>query len=543
MGERQYAFRHALVRDVAYGQLPRAARVDKHRRAAEWIQALSPDRVEDRAELLAHHWLAAVEFARAAGQDTTILAERARLALRDAGDRALDLNAFAAAARWCAATLALWPMAGPERPWLLLRLGEARFHAEQAGDEELAVARDGLLAQGDREAAAEAEVLLSRLARSHGLGEATMEHARYAGRLLEATGPSRAKALVLVNLASTLMESGRSQEAIQIGREALAIADELGLDELRGRALNYLGCARFEGGDFAGAADLEQAVAITVQVNSPYIAAAYGNLAILLIALGDLTQAFELQAKGRQAAERFALAGELRWSRQERIDKDYWQGRWDAALRGANEFLAESEAGSRNFVEVGCRLVRGRIRLARGDRDDALQDTAAALELARQAREPQTLQLALALQARAMLAAGSVEKASGLASELLAMLARQRSVAAEPGWSGDLAVVLQALGRGAELVGFAADVTALTPWLQAATAVATGEFGRAADIYAEIGSRPDEAFARLSDGRWFLANGRKAEGSAQLGRALAFYHEVGAVAYLREGETLLAASA
>ena len=73
-----------LVRDVAYGQLPRAARADKHRRAAEWIQALSPDRAEDRAELLAHHWQAAFEFARAAGQDTAALAEHARVSLQDA---------------------------------------------------------------------------------------------------------------------------------------------------------------------------------------------------------------------------------------------------------------------------------------------------------------------------------------------------------------------------------------------------------------------------------------------------------------------------
>ena len=51
----EYAFWHVLVRDVAYNQLPRAARADRHRRAAEWLEALTPDRAEDRAELLAHH--------------------------------------------------------------------------------------------------------------------------------------------------------------------------------------------------------------------------------------------------------------------------------------------------------------------------------------------------------------------------------------------------------------------------------------------------------------------------------------------------------
>ncbi len=39
-GETEYAFRHILVRDVAYGQIPRARRADKHRAVAEWIESL-----------------------------------------------------------------------------------------------------------------------------------------------------------------------------------------------------------------------------------------------------------------------------------------------------------------------------------------------------------------------------------------------------------------------------------------------------------------------------------------------------------------------
>src|SRR5256714_10004690 len=38
-GETEYAFRHMLVRDVAYGQIPRAERAQKHRRAAQRIEA------------------------------------------------------------------------------------------------------------------------------------------------------------------------------------------------------------------------------------------------------------------------------------------------------------------------------------------------------------------------------------------------------------------------------------------------------------------------------------------------------------------------
>ncbi len=76
-GEAEYAFRHLLVRDVAYGQIPRAARADKHRAAAEWVEGLG--RPDDHAEMLASHYSRALEYARAAGSEDGELAERARV--------------------------------------------------------------------------------------------------------------------------------------------------------------------------------------------------------------------------------------------------------------------------------------------------------------------------------------------------------------------------------------------------------------------------------------------------------------------------------
>ena len=61
-GELQYSFHHALVRDVAYGQIPRAERAVRHRLAAQWIEALG--RPEDHSETTAHHYLQALEYAR-----------------------------------------------------------------------------------------------------------------------------------------------------------------------------------------------------------------------------------------------------------------------------------------------------------------------------------------------------------------------------------------------------------------------------------------------------------------------------------------------
>ena len=129
------------------------------------------------------------------------------------------------------------------------------------------------------------------------------------------------------------------------------------------------------------------------------------------------------------------------------------------------------------------------------------------------------------------------------ASELLAMLAHQGALPSAPDWSGDLADVLQALGRGTELLELLADAKTPTPWLEAAAAVAAGEFQRAADLYDQIESQPDAAFARLQAAKQLVAAGRQAEANEQLSRALGFYRQVGATGYLREGQALLAATA
>ena len=68
-GEHEYAFWHVLVRDVCYGQIPRAARAARHQAAAAWIEQKAGERVEDQADVLAHHYLAALELARAAGSE------------------------------------------------------------------------------------------------------------------------------------------------------------------------------------------------------------------------------------------------------------------------------------------------------------------------------------------------------------------------------------------------------------------------------------------------------------------------------------------
>jgi hypothetical protein len=65
----------------------------------------------------------------------------------------------------------------------------------------------------------------------------------------------------------------------------------------------------------------------------------------------------------------------------------------------------------------------------------------------------------------------------------------------------------------------------------------------AANLLAELGAASHEALCRLHGAETLAAGGRRAEADLQLERALAFFRSVGATAYLRRGEALLAASA
>jgi class 3 adenylate cyclase len=542
-GETQYSFRHVLLRDVAYRQIPRAARADKHRRAAEWIASLTPDRAEDRAELLAHHYSRALEFARAARQqDTAMLAGRARVALGEAGDRATALHAFDAAARFYAGALDLAEPGDPARPRWLFGLGQARMHAELAGAELLAEAADALGEAGDRERAAEARALLGRLLRRQGHGQEGMRHLREAAALLAGAPASPSKGFVLAQLAGAHIIGGESAEAVEAGRAAFAIGDALDLDGLRAEALQWIGAGRLDRGDRGGIDDLERAAAIAVRANAPAACTIVANLATTWAGFGDLRRTVELHAEARRLAERFGHASQLRYLGVEDAWDSYLQGRWDDAAALADAWIAEVEAGSPHYMESTCRVVRGRVRLARGDLAGALADADAAAALVAEAEDLVGLHETLGLRVCVLLADGQVPAAEAAAAELLALIRDQEDAGMTADWSADITDALTRLGRGPELAGLLAGLEP-TPWVEGALAVAEGDPERAAAVYGRIGSLPDEALARLRAAAQLTAAGRPAEAAPHLAGALAFYRSVGARTLTLEAEALLAAPA
>ena len=270
-GESEYSFGHLLVRDVAYGQIPRARRADKHRLAAEWIEALG--RPDDQAELVVHHYLAALELTRAARQPVDELETIACRALRDAGDRAEALNAFVPAKGYFKAALELWPLDDAERPRLLFAYGRTLAITEQTGDEVLREAVEALHAVGDRDTAAEGVVLLAELALYRGDRTHADELLNWGAALVQDAGDSRSKALVLSNLSRFRMLADEYEEAIVLGRQALELAERLGLEEIRAHALDNVGVARVNMGDAGGVADLERSIEIALAASRASVCA------------------------------------------------------------------------------------------------------------------------------------------------------------------------------------------------------------------------------------------------------------------------------
>jgi class 3 adenylate cyclase/tetratricopeptide (TPR) repeat protein len=509
--EVEYAFRHLLIRDVAYGQIPRAERADKHRLAAEWIESMG--RPDDHAEMLSYHYSAAIDYGRAAGRDTTGLDRRAAVVLMGAGDRAATLNAFGAAARFYSQTLDLVPADDPERGRLLHRCGRARWLDEAGGLDLLAQAVDRLGAAGETEEAAEAESLLGQALWLQGDRDAAIRHEDAAVALLAPRPPTRAKAHVL-GMRARAAVIGHEPQALALAGDVLAMTEQLGLDELRAQALQTLGMARFLAGDRGGDLEIEQSIEVARAINAPQpICDGYNNLGAQQWPRADLERAAALVATSRDEAERFGLLFSVRWADASQAAIQYMLGNWREAERLADRFVADTrDAG--HYNEPFVRYVRARLRLAGGDVPGALEESGYGLDLGRRSKDPQVLAPVLAARAR-ILAATDGEGAGTLVDELGAMPHPL------PGFMDtiDVAWALHDLGRGHELAALAARASPLNAWVAPALAIVAGEFTRAADMLRASGSTTEVAYARLRGGEalWAAGAGGRGAGAARAG--------------------------
>jgi class 3 adenylate cyclase/tetratricopeptide (TPR) repeat protein len=536
--EGEWAFSHMLLRDVAYRQIPRGDRAAKHRQTAEWIEGLG--RPDDHAELLAFHWSSALELTHAAGQDTADLTTPTRLALRAAGDHAFAVNAYPAAAAYYQDALASWPEDDEERPQLLYRHADALYvAADEHALDALEEARDALLAADDRETAAEAEISVSRVWWHRGRSdEASAHQARAAELAGSAVSPATAR--VIANVARTSSIGGDAEEGLRLATDALAMAETLGLDELRAHALATIGVSKGYLGDPSGVKELELALELALAAHSPQASVIANNLGVAAFEVGDMRREGELFVEAKLIAERFGDGSGARWMRGQLSAMAYLYGNWDEAYGAFDEFITECET-SPHYLEYHARHLRGHIRVARGDSAGGLADIEYGLVLARETKDPQSLFPAIGASMIASEFLGLTSEATRLSHELMELL---KPYQGDTALASSFWLVWSQSSRGLdEALRKLVERAPEGRWKEIALASLDHDFSRAADLWLLSGSPTWEAFLRMRAAEELIATGRRAEGEAELARASAFYRTVGATFLIQRGEQLLAKSA
>ena len=287
-GEREFAFTHALIREVAYSTLPKAARSEHHRRFADWLEQTTAGG-EEFLEVLAYHreqaWRYRFETAESASRtraresvetrdqdQTEALARQAVAALRQAAQRAAGLGTLPEARRlyeralnvvrnagltsdadlyaelltdhsevvkWMRAAtivvedtelvLQLAPKIGREdllaRAWLNRAFAEYDRSNLQQAEEALQRALDLFRSMGDRQGEAEALELLGIITHSlRGRLNKAQQAYRQALDLYRAMDDGKGMARTMAFLGRALLDSGQLTEGKPLLVEALALA-------------------------------------------------------------------------------------------------------------------------------------------------------------------------------------------------------------------------------------------------------------------------------------------------------------------------------
>jgi hypothetical protein len=218
----------------------------------------------------------------------------------------------------------------------------------------------------------------------------------------------------------------------------------------------------------------------------------------------------------------------VRFLRGVLIEHAYWGGRWEQAQSEADAFIAACEAGSPHYFEPGVRVLRAHLQLARDAEEAASEDALRAEQVAQEAKDAQMLVPAIATRLRVDFELGRLDAAAASAAQLLRRPPDMVWLA--PGT--ELAWTAQRLGNVDAARRWITAIRIRSKWSDAALAILDGDLERAANLFSEIGSLPDEARTRL-----------RARDPKNVAKALDLYRSVGARRYVREGTALLAASA
>ncbi len=507
-GEDELSFWHALVRDVAYQQIPRAPRAEKHVAAARWVEELAGERLEDHAGTLAYHYGEALDLARATGVEPTEVAERLFEALLRAGDRAAQLD-MAAAECYFRRAVELASDRRTDRTTALARLAYALL-TRGALEEAIASYEEAIpvLLEADEVAAGVALSQLSSAAWAVGDSEGTRDAAARSIEVLSHhPGPELVRAYASAALTAAI--GGRYDEAQPLLDTGLGLAEELGVEDIV-TLLHARASTRGYQGDARCVDDMREARDLALRLGLGRDAAiSMNNLGDSEAWYVDLRTARETWERAIAFSLERGLTGAAMWQRGERLRALYHAGEWEEALREATEVLTwelDTRAGP---LEVYARLPMAAIRVHRGDLAEAEAQVAALVDAARRSGDPQVLIPGLSVAALTASAAGDSQAAVARLEELEVITRGQ------PAWRSFCRVeplrIAFSLGRTDLGERFDGESRAISGWdacadptARALLAEARGDLDEAAVGYrgaaarwAEYGSVVEQAYALL----------------------------------------------
>jgi class 3 adenylate cyclase/tetratricopeptide (TPR) repeat protein len=558
----EYTFWHDLVRDVAYGEIPRAARAGKHRAAAQWIEAIGgEDATADRAEILVYHYTEALGLLRASGETSEAqqLESPARRYLEVAGDRARHLDAARAEAHYLRA-LELAPPETSGRAGLLVKCAAVQRLLGKTGSAEVLVreAVEALRSREDRLGEGEALVELYWTLRDAGRRQDARRTLWEAIDLLEPQGETPELARALVAKAREITLSGQPSEALEESTKAFAMSERLGMQSEAARTLYLIGDARCELGDLRGLDDSREALrrALEYDLDSSVIAAAYNDLSESLSRIEGPKEALEVRQAGIAFSERRGILGDALFMRAATLLQLNELGRWDEALATADAVLAWARPHSAGWVAAGTLSCQARILSLRGNVSEASELVQRDLPLARQIGDPQTLGWVLAVAALTDHLDGHVQRAVGYALEYADVTRVNKSTRFLLQAFTDVLRILIAAGRLSEAEALVAEEAARAVGPRQENSVRTGrallaearrDFGEAlehhdklAERWGVFGNLLERAHALLGAGRCLVQLGDGSNARERLNKARAIFVELGARPLLGETDSWLA---
>ncbi len=309
-GDREYQFKHILIRDVAYGRVPKRRRAELHVRCADWVEAL-PAAYDEFVEIVAYHLEQSCRLTfEIAHAPTPPPTQRAVKALSRAAEKAERREGLREADRFYTRALELVGADSPEteaelrvrRGTTLVALGQL----DRAREELEAVAEQALaLERGDLRCAALLGV--ANLLQKQGRAEEARGPIAEADTLAAESGDGRLRvraAFEQANLVSWF--EGSAEPALADLRRALDLAAESGDRALLIEGHMRLGTVLFNIGDLEEA-EAELAVAATLageRGSHRDEARTTSMLGVVRFYLGKIDEAEELELKAADWLER-----------------------------------------------------------------------------------------------------------------------------------------------------------------------------------------------------------------------------------------------